>query len=344
MTTFTLSTFTAFMLLFCCSAQAQFRGGDSDGATVAIASNQPLGRNFFRGGTDDGTDFALAFNQPLGRNIFMGGTEDGTEFALASNQPLGRNIFVGGVNDGSNFALASNQSLGRNIFVGGTDDGIDFALASNQPLGRNIFTGGVDDGWAMAFAPNLPLPITLADFNGKWQQEDAVLIWKTATELNTSHFQLERSFDGNTFSAITTINAAGQSSTERNYTYTDIGVQKLIPNNGTTVYYRLKSVDKNGAATYSGIVILKTKNSSVIQYAVFPNPAKDFVTISTAGQLPLNAATMRLADVSGKILLIQKITSAQQQFSVSALTNGTYFLQVLSDGKVAYTQKIIIQK
>ena len=334
----------AFFLFSFWDAHGQFRGGNGDGANVALGSNQPLGRNIFRGGDEDGGNFALGSNQPFGRNIFRGGTDDGLDFALGSNQPLGRNIFLGGVNDGTNFALGSNQLLGRNIFVGGADDGIDFALASNQPLGRNIFTGGVNDGWAMAFASNLPLPITLSDFNGQWQQENALLSWKTSSELNTSHFELERSFDGNNFTAITRVNAAGQSSTERIYNYSDVGVKKLIPNNGTTIYYRLKAFDKNGTSTYSGIVILKTSNSSVIQYAVFPNPAKDFITISTIGQLPLIAATMRLADISGKILMVEKLTAAKQQFSVSALTNGTYFLQVLSDGKVAYTQKIIIQK
>jgi hypothetical protein len=325
-------------------AKAQFKGGSDDGADFAVAFNQPLGRNIFRGGVDDGTDFAIANNQPLGRNIFRGGVDDGADFAAAFSQPLGRNIFFGGADDGTDFAIANNQPLGRNIFRGGVDDGTDFAIANNQPLGRNIYTGGANDGWAMAFVANTPLPITLSDFNGRWQQNDGLLFWKTTTEINSSHFELERSFDGNSYTKIQTVNAAGQSNTTLNYSYTDVNIKKLVPANINSIYYRLRSVDKDGSATYSGVVVLKVSNTNEVEYAVFPNPAKDFVTI-TATQLPaVENAYIRLADVTGKVLILQKMTSSRQQISVSPYPNGTYFLQLITSDKVVYTQKIIIRK
>lgn len=337
-------TVLLFIVLLPGSLPAQFRGGNDDGVTVRFAASQPLGRNLFLGGSDDGSEVTLASNQPLGRNIFLGGVNDGISFNLASNQPLGRNIFLGGSDDGFEATLASNQPLGRNIFKGGNDDGFDVTLASNQPLGRNIFTGGINDGWAMAFASNVPLPITLTDFSGQWQQNDALLFWKTTTETASSHFELERSFDGRNFSSIQRIAAAGQSSTAKSYRYTDINLKKLLPAGITTVYYRLQSVDKNGAATYSGIVMLKVSASNEVEYAVFPNPASDFITI-TASQLPaVEGAYIRLADVLGKVLVLQKMVSSRQQVSVSAYPGGTYFLQLVTAEKVIYTQKIIIRK
>jgi hypothetical protein len=333
------------------TANAQFKGGVDDGTHVGQTSNQPLGRNIFVGGTDDGTSVGLAANQPFGRNIFLGGTDDGTSLGLATNQPFGRNIFVGGVDDGTSVGLAANQPFGRNIFLGGIDDGTSLGLAASQPLGRDIFLGGGNDGWALAFktAGNTPLPVTLTEFSGRWQQHDALLSWATATEVNSSYFELERSFDGKAFTKVQQIAAAGQSVSVRNYQYVDVAVGKLLPADAANVYYRLRSVDKDGTATYSGIVVLKAisgsgNTSTGIEYAVFPNPARDFVTISISQFPTAGEAYIRLLDVSGRVLLMQKMTSSPQQLSVSAFAGGLYFLQLIAAEKVVYTQRIIISK
>lgn len=152
---------------------------------------------------------------------------------------------------------------------------------------------------------------TITDFAGRWQRNDALLSWKTALESNSSHFELERSFDGNNYTNILRIQAAGQSSVIKHYKYNDVNVKKLAPAGVTTIYYRLRSVDKNGTATYSGVVLLKISNSNDIQYAVYPNPARDFVTI-TASDLPAAGdAYIRLADVLGQVLVLQKMVSSR---------------------------------
>ncbi|MBO2010121.1 T9SS type A sorting domain-containing protein [Hymenobacter negativus] len=328
------------------AANAQFRGGVDDGTHFSQTSNQLLGRNIFLGGIDDGTSFGLAASQPFGRNIFLGGIDDGTSFGLAANQPFGRNIFLGGIDDGAALSLTTGQPFGRNIFLGGIDDGSNSSQVPAQPLGRNIFPGGGNDGWAIAFKSkdDTPLPVTLTDFSGHWQQNDALLLWQTATEVNTSHFELERSFDGNTFAPIQRIAAAGQSTSPKNYQYTDVAVNTLLPAGAAYAYYRLRSVDINGAATYSGVVVLQATRSSKIEYAVFPNPAQDVVTITATALPATGGAYIRLVDVTGKVLLLQKMTSDRQQISVSAFVDGLYFLQLMAADKVVYTQRIIISK
>jgi hypothetical protein len=337
--------FSLVLLLVCLlqTTNAQFHGGVDDGQTVVLASSQPLGRNIFLGGVDDGTNVFAITAQPLGRNIFLGGIDDGTNVSAIAAQPLGRNIFLGGIDDGTNVAIITAQPLGRNIFLGGNDDGTNVSISPSQALGRNIFTGGADDGWAMAAAANVQLPITLSAFTGNWQQNDALLNWQTATESNSSHFELERSFDGSNFTTIGSINAAGQSNAVRNYSYTDVRVKYLLPQASPVVYYRLKAVDKDGTFVYSGIVILKADSVSQVEYAVFPNPAKDYINITANGSLPANAY-IRLADVTGKVLLLQKMASNRQQLSVSNYASGTYFLQIIGENSVIYTQKVIIHQ
>ena len=327
-----------------CSMLAQFKGGTGSGYTYSQSTSQPLGRNIFTGGTDDGVNTAVALNQPLGRNIFAGGTDDGTSVAAALSQPFGRNIFLGGSDDGANVADALTQPLGRNIFTGGTDDGTNVSAALGQPLGRNIFLGGADDGWAMAFSSNLALPVTLSDFNGRWQLNDALLVWKTAMETNSAYFELERSFDGANFKNIHRTTAAGQSTAEKSYQYADVNVQKLLPPGNTSVYYRLRSIDKNGTGTYSAVVVLKAATVNGVEYAVFPNPAKDIITISASSVAPALETYIRFADANGKLLMLQKMTGNRQQVSVANYPSGIYYLQLLSANKIVYTQKIIIHK
>jgi hypothetical protein len=334
------------MLISTAAANAQFRGGRDDGTSVGLATNQTFGRNIFLGGRDDGTSVSLAASQPFGRSIFLGGRDDGTSVSVATNQPFGRNIFLGGRDDGISVGQATSQPIGRNIFLGGRDDGTSVGLASSQPFGRSIFLGGGQDGWTMAFktGTSTPLPVTLTDFSGRWQQHDALLSWQTATEVNTSHFELERSFDGATYANIERTSAAGQSTSIKKYQHRDVAIDKLLPTGAAYVYYRLRSVDKDGAATYSGVVVLKANPSSTAEYAVFPNPARDVVTI-TANPLPtVEGASIRLLDASGRVLLVQKMTSERQQLSVSAFPDGLYFLQLIAAEKVVYTQRIIISK
>lgn len=329
------------------TVNAQYKGGSGKGNTVAVFSNASLGFNFFKGGPDDGVTFSLGSNKPLGRNIFLGGVNDGHSVGLAANQSLGRNIFLGGSNDGVALALSSNQPIGRNIFLGGANDGISVGVAGNQNLGRNISLGGANDGWAMAMGNaklNAPLPVVLTDFSGRWQQTDALLSWISAAEINSSHFELERSFDGNSFTRITTKAAAGQSSVPLNYQYIDTAVKGLLPVGATAVYYRLRSVDKDARATYSGVVVLRADRGSLTQYSIYPNPARNVITIATTDLTVPGNSVVRLTDVGGRLLKQQLMVNRQQQVDVSALPDGTYFLQIAAAGKLVYTQKIIIHK
>jgi hypothetical protein len=335
------------LLLFCTvTVTAQFRGGNGKGNTLAAAAKANLGRNIFTGGTDDGLASLRASSQLLGRNIFTGGPDDGFSSIAVKTQVLGTNIFTGGPDDGFASTRLNAQSLGHNIFLGGVNDGHALASLPAATLGKNIFIGGGNDGWAFAFVSkaSLALPVTLSAFAAKWQLNDALISWQTSLEINTASFELQRSFDGTSFTAIHTTAAAGQSSVVQYYQYTDAGIKPLLPPAVNTVYYRLKTIDLDGRTSLSGIVVLRTDRTNSNTYAIYPNPARDIITIATTGATATNNGLIRLFDMSGRMLLQQKITSSNQQLSVGTLAGGTYFLQLSASGNILYTQKIIIQK
>jgi len=74
--------------------------------------------------------------------------------------------------------------------------------------------------------------------------------WQTKKEINTSHFELQRSEDGKTFDPIETITAGGISQNRRDYSTTDTPYNVITD----AFYYRIKSVFVNGKEAFTTIL------------------------------------------------------------------------------------------
>ena len=144
---------------------------------------------------------------------------------------------------------------------------------------------------------NTPLPITLLSFEGRNNGHVNVLSWKTSSEQNSHHFELERSLDGSHFTKVATIAAAGNSATTIQYRKDD----DISGLNNHVFYYRLKMVDINGSARYSNIVIIKTDHKS-IQVTATPNPFKDVLKVNINSDKQ-GKVDLSVTDVSGRVML-----------------------------------------
>jgi Secretion system C-terminal sorting domain len=282
-----------------------FGGGNADGfdkINFAQASN-----NIFNGGTGDGwdkTSFAQAVN-----NIFNGGSGDGWDTA-AFAQPV-NNIFNGGNDDGwdkTSFAQVLN-----NIFNGGSGDGWD-KTAFAQPM-NNIFFGGQGDGWASTYRPLGPLPITLEYFTAKKNNTTSSLLnWKTAQEINTAYFDIERSNDAIGFKKIGAVNAAGN--------FTDNN-----PLQGMN-YYRLKQIDIDGKFIYTParLVLFDKLNAATVKY--YPNPTNGILTIELADINRNEIRVVNISNTAGAIVSQLKIAANagnKMQIDLSKYAKGIYY-------------------
>ncbi len=110
-----------------------------------------------------------------------------------------------------------------------------------------------------------PLPVELVSFGAEAVDGNVAINWSTATEQNSDHFVVERSQDGTYFEAIATVQAAGNSSTYRNYTAVDD-----LPFFGNN-YYRLRQWDLDGKQAESPIAAVHVKGESGT-IKVYPNP------------------------------------------------------------------------
>ncbi|MFT4740968.1 MAG: hypothetical protein ACI9L9_001756, partial [Marivirga sp.] len=112
-----------------------------------------------------------------------------------------------------------------------------------------------------------PLPVELVSFTAEVQNNAVQLDWITATEKDNDFFEVQRSFDGESFETIGLVEGNGTVSYEVVYGFKDI-----YPLNGRS-FYRLKQLDYDGDYEYSPIVQVNLEVASKLR--LFPNPTTD---------------------------------------------------------------------
>ncbi len=163
------------------------------------------------------------------------------------------------------------------------------------------------------------LPLSILEFSATYNKVDVVLQWQTASEQNTSHFNLERSKDGSNFFFIGKVDAAGNNNPIKKYSYTD-----NTPANGIN-FYRLKMIDTDGKFAYSSIVAVKKEDKNSLQ--LFPNPAKNILYLQVSGEN--ENAWIQILDLSGRIVKDQKIIlngNSLLSLDISELPKSIYTL------------------
>lgn len=192
------------------------------------------------------------------------------------------------------------------------------------------------------YTPGSPLPVTLLDFTGEVSNDEVNLSWHTASEINNEYFNLERSFDGQTFSTIASITASGNSNNLKSYSYTD---QELQSN--STIYYRLAQVDFNGSTTNSPVISVKieTESNGLDLITVGPNPFNNQLNIQY-NSITNENVILKIYDNIGRMVLTNSIapTDGINSFSLqntSDLQSGIYFVTLQSGNFTTKTTKLI---
>ncbi len=184
--------------------------------------------------------------------------------------------------------------------------------------------------------PSAPLPVTSLTFSGAEINKSAVLNWQTITEYNNQGFELQKSFDGISFSKIAYVEGAINSNTPSNYLYSDPA--KL----GTVQYYRLKQLDIDGKFTYSGIVAIR--KNTIVDFSIISvsNPFSNDIRI-TFSEPTQAKAVFELYDASGKMVLTTQGQVYGPNITIPVeqnLAKGTYILRVLINDMV-FNEKLI---
>ena len=184
-------------------------------------------------------------------------------------------------------------------------------------------------------APLVVVPVHLLSFQAAVQKDNVLLTWKTTYELNNKGYQVERSFDGNSFSPLTFINGGREGNAINNYDFTDVNA--FAATTYRIIYYRLKQMDISGRFTYSSIVAVTKKTGNAV--SAYPNP------ITSVLHLDINTkkngiAAIDVLDISGKKLIgiNRSLANGRNLFTIketTRLSNGIYFIRINIDGNTS---------
>lgn len=168
-----------------------------------------------------------------------------------------------------------------------------------------------------------PLPTEVISFEGYRSDDQNILEWQTASESNTDYFSIEKSWNGNDWIMIGTIDASGNTSNLTDYSFKDSEQKTGI------VYYRLTQFDndgKNGASE-----MLSLTNNSSNELFVFPNPTDENTTV----QLQKNHSfkTIKIMDSYGRVLKIIEINDKLKIDIQLPDQNGFYFIKAENENE-----------
>ncbi len=197
-------------------------------------------------------------------------------------------------------------------------------------------------------------PGTLQGYSGipvafpvEWLAFDAILVgtdaqldWSTGSELNNSHFEIERSVDGILFERIGKVQGGGSAATVQQYDFLDLQITRTgLP----YVFYRLRQIDFDGGYSLSPVVRLTLSDLPVLLLEGNPNPFTHELTIH---YLNSDGKPFTLSILNS---LGQEVWTAEMEnqkgtlpINIETWSNGVYFLSAENEANKV-VQKLIKQ-
>ena len=213
------------------------------------------------------------------------------------------------------------------------------AVASTVTNSGPLYSSSV----SVAYGPDQnALPVELASFTSSVNGRNVELNWATASELNNSGFDIERSVNGN-WTKVANVSGNGTTTSPQSYSYTDRNVAS------GNYSYRLKQIDFNGNFEYfnlsSEVNVGVPSNFALSQN--YPNPFNPSTKINY--DLPTDSkVSIKLFDMSGRevMTLVNEVKTAGYytvSFNGANLSSGVYFYTISADNFVS-TKKMTLIK
>jgi len=217
---------------------------------------------------------------------------------------------------------------------GGSADRFDYTGTTADSVFDDVLTEDQSNGDGsttfIAKQESVALPINLKSFTAiPFQNRDANLDWTTASEINGSHFEVERSDDGINFVQIGRVEATGNTDVDQTYKYSDRDVN--MERNDVVQYYRIKMVDLDGEFKYSGVRVVNFTRSNIdFSINAYPNPTTDFVQLELMGldNTSTERPTLRILNNTGQLIRSQVLDSDLGNIDMSDLPGNVYHFMI----------------
>lgn len=221
-----------------------------------------------------------------------------------------------------------------------TGDQWEFPFVSGQTYYNNAttdsvvisnYTGFAFNNWWTVVGTSTPLPVSLLEFRAEQYKDKVKLLWTTASEINNSHFEIERTVDNDAFELIGRVESRGPGSNIQEYSIWDNNPVQGIQ------YYYLRQYDFDGRTERFGPVSAR-----------FSKDVFDILTTTvSASDNGLNVVfnynstepySYRIMDMTGRIIVAKDRNAATEGLNVidinTTLAKGAYHIILQNSEKI----------
>jgi hypothetical protein len=156
------------------------------------------------------------------------------------------------------------------------------------------------------------LPVIMKSFSAKAMGSDVLIQWVVGTEVNVSHYEVERSRNGSSWELAGILPAKASTS----YQFTDLNLAQ------GQYYYRLKIVDIDNKVAYSRIDIVALRGGERMAFS--PNPIKRGGALQIS--VPYKTA-ISIYNSNGQCVIQRLLNASVSSLDISKLMPGTYLLK-----------------
>jgi SdrD B-like domain/Secretion system C-terminal sorting domain len=278
-------------------------------------------------------------------NVVATTITDGDGNWVINNIPAGTGYTVTFAPNIENFGTITNvanplnpQFTTSNVGANGTNG---LASGTESEVDSDVPASGITAPFDIAYGNNFPnidagiisyilvqvLPVKYTAFTAKPRNNEVVLEWSVAEQINVNNYVVETSTDGSVFNKIATVIANINSSASYDALHTN-------PNIGIN-FYRIKAVDNDGKFSYSEIrKVTFGKAGDVI---IYPNPVTTgVINVTLTGSMINKSATVSIISMDGKLISQQQIANTNQTetIDVSKLASGSYIVRLITKAEV----------
>jgi len=180
---------------------------------------------------------------------------------------------------------------------------------------------------------NCPTPVQFVDLAAQHQDNSNVINWTTVNEKNVNYFIVEISSDGKKFESMGKVVAKNSNGSVNEYSYEDLNYHF------STIYYRIKEVDKDEIVSYSNVISLAHSQPSI---HVFPNPTDGVFSVTYQSGMNQNEYQLTVHNPLGELIFQKKLDQnrLEESFDLNHYPVGLYVVTVKNDNQV-FTEKVV---
>ncbi len=161
-----------------------------------------------------------------------------------------------------------------------------------------------------------PLPVELIDLHAKVFDHGILISWSTLTEINNSHFVIERTSGSRSFEPIGEVSGKGTSTEKTDYSFWD---ENPLPG---VNFYRLRQVDMDGKESLSNVVSARNQISAT---KVWPTGVSATLYINLDQQSIVN-----IFDSQMRLKWRGRLDKGVSTLNVAGYSPGMYFVEIIN--------------